>query len=150
VLRLWLEAIAAERRRRKRHNLSFVGHDYSIPDGLRETLRGCIDLGWLIGQDTDLDRSGSTLRGACPLHGGDNPTELSVTPERGLWYCHACGQGGDVYRWVMLYQGVDYVAAVRWLCALAGMPIPEREERKRQRKRKKPTIHVEGGKVVAR
>ncbi len=77
---------------------------------------------------------GKDWRGCCPLCQADNPSTLSVTTttDPPLWHCHRCHEGGDVYRWLMLYQGVDFPAAVRWLAAWSGQPIVERTERKRR------------------
>ncbi len=35
-------------------------------------------------------------RAQCIVHGGDNPTSFSIDPERQLWHCHACNDGGDL------------------------------------------------------
>ena len=88
----------------------------------------------LIGDDVPLRRMGKDWRGCCPLCQADNPSTLSVTTttDPPLWHCHRCHEGGDVYRWLMLYQGVDFPAAVRWLAAWSGQPIVERTERKRR------------------
>lgn len=58
---------------------------------------------------------GGQLRGVCPLHGGTNPTSFVVDPERGLFYCHACGQGGGLQTFRLLMEGgpVSGLGAVR-------------------------------------
>ena len=72
-----------------------------------------------------LHRAGGDLRGACPLHGGDNPTAFSVYSEGGVqkWKCFTrdCG-GGDAIGFVMKWRGLDF----RQACAyLSGGAIPE-------------------------
>jgi DNA primase len=88
----------------------------------------------LIRDDVPLHRVGMSWRGCCPLFEADNPSTLSVTntTRPPLWHCYRCQQGGDVYRWLMLYQGVDFAGAARWLAALAGEPILVHEERSRR------------------
>ena len=43
----------------------------------------------------NLKRQGAQLRGPCPIHGGNNPREFVVTPEKGLFFCFAGCGGGD-------------------------------------------------------
>src|SRR5215217_7544671 len=45
---------------------------------------------------TDLFRSTESLRGICPIHGGENRSSFAVYPDRGRWYCFRCDEGGDV------------------------------------------------------
>jgi hypothetical protein len=45
---------------------------------------------------TALRQAGKDLRGRCPLHGGDNASAFSVSPEKQQWYCFRCAEGGDV------------------------------------------------------
>lgn len=48
---------------------------------------------------------GKQLRGPCPLHGGQNPTAFVVEPSGGVFFCHACGQGGSIGTFVRLMEG---------------------------------------------
>lgn len=41
-----------------------------------------------------LHRSGDTLNGACPIHGGHNPTQFRADLQRNLWICFGDCQGG--------------------------------------------------------
>ena len=53
--------------------------------------------------DVDLQRfksHGDQLRGACPIHGGDNPRGFVITPSKGLWYCFSGCGGGDIIKLV--------------------------------------------------
>ena len=52
-------------------------------------------------------RMGSTVRCACPIHGGNNPTSF-VWKDNGLWYCHTrCGTGGDIFNFIALKENLD-------------------------------------------
>ncbi|MCL4806465.1 MAG: toprim domain-containing protein [Thermoanaerobaculia bacterium] len=48
---------------------------------------------------------GRQLRGRCPLHGGQNSTAFVVEPSGGVFFCHACGQGGGLGTFVHLMEG---------------------------------------------
>lgn len=77
------------------------------------------------GQFTALKRQGGELRGACPVHGGDNPQAFSVRPEDGFWICHTrgCGKpGGDAFAFLMGKDGLTFPEAVALVAAYAGLP----------------------------
>src|SRR6266536_3008575 len=65
-----------------------------------------------------LKRKGKQLAGLCPFHDDHEPS-LIVDPKKQLWNClGACSEGGDVYRWVMKRDRLDFKAAHRLLAAL--------------------------------
>src|SRR5437667_6293075 len=62
-----------------------------------------------------LTQRGKQLVGLCPLHLDTEPS-LIVEPKKQLWNClGACHEGGDVYRFVMKADGVDFREAHRRL-----------------------------------
>jgi len=52
-------------------------------------------------------------RGCCPIHNGKNPTSLSVDDELELFYCFACGEGGDVYNFLSAINQEDIGTTLR-------------------------------------
>ncbi len=91
---------------------------------LREQIRQRLDLVGLIAEDVpDLRRCGSSWRGRCPLHGGDNPASLTVWPERGAWRCWSCAAGGDGLSWLLATRPqLDFRAALAYAAMRAGLP----------------------------
>ncbi len=80
------------------------------------------------------ERAGATLKrqgrshvGACPLHGGDNPTAFNIfTGKDGIqrWHCFTgCGDGGDAISFVRRWKHLDFVEAVKWLADFARVPM---------------------------
>ena len=66
-----------------------------------------------------LKRKGKQLAGLCPFHDDREPS-LIVDPKKQLWNClGACAEGGDVYKWVMKRDRLDFRAAHRLLASLA-------------------------------
>jgi DNA primase len=72
-----------------------------------------------------LKRSGSSWKGLCPFHGEKTPSFHVY--DKGLFKCYGCGVGGDVIKFVELYDKVTFPEAVRQLATRAGMPVPEGE-----------------------
>jgi DNA primase catalytic core len=59
----------------------------------------------------ELKRKGKQLVGLCPFHDDHEPS-LIVDPKKQLWNClGACGEGGDVYKWVMKSEGLSFKQA---------------------------------------
>ena len=62
-----------------------------------------------------LHRSGKELIGLCPFHDDHNPS-LNIDPVKNVWNCKgACGEGGDVFLWVMRAEGVSFHHALELL-----------------------------------
>ena len=78
----------------------------------------------LVSSYVNLKRRGKNCVGLCPFHNEKTPS-FTLYPENGSFYCFGCGTGGDVIRFVMLAENLDYVEAVRFLAARAGMSMPE-------------------------
>mgnify|MGYP001110059553 CR=1 FL=1 len=95
-----------------------------IPDDLIEEIRAQADIVQIVGEHVPLRRSGRTYRGPCPLHGGERPN-FSVDPQRGIFKCFVCGQGGDVFAFPMKRLGLGFLDAVRYVAERTGIRIPE-------------------------
>lgn len=50
---------------------------------------------------------GRNRKALCPFHDDRNPS-MSVSLDKGLWYCHACDLGGDVITFVQEIENVDF------------------------------------------
>jgi DNA primase len=69
-----------------------------------------------------LRRRGSTFKCNCPFHQEKTPS-FTVNETRQIFHCFGCGAGGDVFRFVMEYEKVDFVTAVNILAERAGVEI---------------------------
>jgi DNA primase len=70
----------------------------------------------------ELRRRGSTYKCNCPFHKEKTPS-FTVNDGRQIFHCFGCGAGGDVFRFVMEYEKVDFVTAVNVLAERAGVEI---------------------------
>jgi DNA primase len=69
-----------------------------------------------------LRRRGATFKCNCPFHQEKTPS-FTVNEVRQIFHCFGCGAGGDVFRFVMEYEKVDFVTAVKILADRAGVEI---------------------------
>ena len=87
----------------------------------------------IVGEQVELRKAGTTYKGLCPFHGEKTPSFV-VTPARDSWHCFGCGEGGDIFSFVMRREGLSFPDALKRLAARAGIEIDERTSREDARK----------------
>jgi DNA primase len=65
---------------------------------------------------------GGHLKGLCPFHDERTPS-FNVTPGKELYHCFSCGDGGDVIKFVMKMESLQFGEAVERLAARAGVEL---------------------------
>ncbi len=85
-------------------------------------VRAAADLVALIGEHTEIKRSGRSWMARCPLHGERTPS-LSVSPEKGVYYCFGCQRSGDAITFVQEIDNLDFVGAVESLASRYGIQL---------------------------
>ena len=81
------------------------------------------DIEQVIGNYVTLKRAGSNMNGLCPFHSEKTPS-FTVFSKSKNFYCFGCGAGGDVISFIMRAENLDYVGALEFLAARAGISIP--------------------------
>ncbi|MCY3849406.1 MAG: DNA primase [Acidimicrobiaceae bacterium] len=85
-------------------------------------VRASADIVALIGEHTDIKRSGRNWMARCPLHGERTPS-LSVNAERGVYYCFGCQRSGDAITFVQEIEKLDFIGAVESLASRYGVQL---------------------------
>ena len=80
-----------------------------------EAIKRAIDLiAYIESRGITLKKKGKSYFGLCPFHKEKTPS-FSINPQEKLWNCFGCKSGGDVFRFVELFDKVDFKEAVRRL-----------------------------------
>jgi DNA primase len=87
-----------------------------------ERVREATDIVAVIGQYVALTPAGDNLKGLCPFHADTKPS-LTVSPAKQLYYCFGCGEGGNVFSFVMKMEGLTFGEALREMAKRAGIPL---------------------------
>ncbi|MXZ95538.1 MAG: DNA primase [Acidimicrobiaceae bacterium] len=85
-------------------------------------VRAATDIVAIIGEHTEIKRSGRQWMARCPLHGERTPS-MSVSPDKGVYYCFGCQRSGDVITFVQEIEGLDFAGAVELLAGRAGIQV---------------------------
>jgi hypothetical protein len=75
------------------------------------TLKARTDIVAVAGRYTELKSGGGRFTGKCPLHESKG-RPLTIYPGQQSYHCFHCGKGGDVVNMVMVFQNIDFKAAV--------------------------------------
>ncbi len=82
-----------------------------------------------------LRKAGRSQTGFCPFHDNKHTPAFVVWPESGTWRCFGqCNEGGDIFKFVMKREGIDFKEALQKLAARAGVEIKEYQRETPQQK----------------
>ena len=107
-------------------------------------VRAATDIVAIIAEHTEIKRSGRQWMARCPLHGERTPS-LSVSPDKGVYYCFGCQRSGDAITFVQEIEGLDFAGAVEMLAGRAGIQLhyDNRDESAARSRRKRLLEAVE-------
>jgi DNA primase len=104
-----------------------------LASGVAAEVKSKLSVLEVVGEAVPLKKAGTTYKGLCPFHGEKTPSFV-VTPARESWHCFGCGEGGDIFSFVMRREGLTFPEALKRLAAKAGIEIDERTTREDARK----------------
>jgi DNA primase len=99
-----------------------------IPDSFKQELLHRVDIVDVIERYVPLKKGGANYQACCPFHTEKTPS-FTVSPTKQFYHCFGCGAHGNAISFLMEYQGLGYVDAVKDLAESVGMKMPEFEPR---------------------
>src|SRR3990170_6513968 len=95
----------------------------ALPNDFAQHVKTVADIARIVGESVRLKKSGNNWIGLCPFHQEKTPS-FHVHATRQFYYCFGCGAKGDVFRYVMETERVDFPEAVRRVAQRSGIPLP--------------------------
>lgn len=95
-----------------------------IPQDFIDQLLTRVDIVDVVDRYVPLKKAGQNYLACCPFHKEKSPS-FTVSPSKQFYHCFGCGAHGSAIGFVMEYQGLSFVDAVRNLAEGLGMPVPE-------------------------
>ena len=88
--------------------------DRFISDEDVQRVREASDIVAVVGEHAPVKQRGRDFWCCCPLHHEKTPS-FKIDPALQLWHCFGCGEGGDVFAFVMKVEDLTFPEAVRKL-----------------------------------
>lgn len=101
-------------------SLEYMAH--FIPQEKIAEIQLASDIIQIISEYVNLKQSGRNFLGLCPFHSEKTPS-FTVNPEKKLFKCFGCGEGGTVFNFIMKQEGVDFVEAVKLVASKAHIDL---------------------------
>lgn len=95
-----------------------------IPDYIIREIAEKSDIYELVSQYVSLKKTGSSYTGLCPFHNEKTPS-FSVSPQKGIFHCFGCGEGGNAIGFLMKIENISFYEAVKRLGEKANVEIPK-------------------------
>ena len=95
-----------------------------LDEALIDEIKAANDIVDIIGEYVTLKRAGPSYKGLCPFHKEKTPS-FSVSPDKQIFHCFGCGVGGDVIKFLMQTENIDFYEAVEQLAERAKITLPE-------------------------
>ncbi|MFH1874255.1 MAG: DNA primase [Pseudomonadota bacterium] len=92
-------------------------------------IRDRISIVTFVGERIPLKKAGRNFKAPCPFHEEKTPSFI-VSDEKQIFHCFGCGEGGDIFKFLMKYEGLNFAEAVLQLAQRAGVVIPEDDFKK--------------------
>ena len=88
-----------------------------------EQIKDKIDIVEFIRSYIPLSPAGKNFKALCPFHKEKTPSFI-ISPERQTWHCFgSCSEGGDVFKFLMKYENLEFYEALKILAEKAGVEL---------------------------
>lgn len=96
-----------------------------IPEDKLAEIRNATDIVDVVSERVALKKTGKDYTGLCPFHSEKTPS-FTVSSTKQIFYCFGCGAGGDVFNFLIRFDGISFPEAVQSLARRCGIQLPTR------------------------
>src|SRR3989338_6033931 len=87
-----------------------------------DDIRNKADIVSVISEYVPLKKRGRNYLGLCPFH-SEKTASFTVSPEKQLFHCFGCGEGGNVFAFMMKAENIGFAEAVAELGEKIGVKV---------------------------
>src|SRR4051794_17230752 len=111
-----------------------------FPPSLLDEIRARLPVSAVVGKRVKLKKQGREWRGLSPFQAEKTPS-FYVNDQKGFYHCFSSGQHGDIFRFLMETEGLQFPEAVERLAGEAGVELPKSTAEDVQREQERATLH---------
>ena len=93
-----------------------------MSDNATQKIKEKIDLVEFLRGYLELKPAGKNFKTNCPFHKEKTPS-LMISPERQIWRCFGCNEGGDIFKFLMKYENLEFYEALKFLAEKANISL---------------------------
>src|SRR5689334_7868488 len=94
-----------------------------FPPSLLDEIRARLPVSQVVARKVSLKRAGREMKGLSPFKQERTPS-FFVNDHKGSWFDFSSGQNGDIFKFLMMTEGLSFPEAVERLAEEAGVPMP--------------------------
>jgi DNA primase len=94
-----------------------------MADQVIQDIKDRLNLAEVISGYIQIKKAGTSFKALCPFHHEKTPS-LQISPQKQIWHCFGCGEGGDVFGFVMRHENLEFREALKLLADKAGVQLP--------------------------
>lgn len=93
-----------------------------ISENKIDEIRNAADIVDVVGGYVQLRKRGKNFIGLCPFHQEKTPS-FTVSDDKQIYHCFGCGNGGNVFKFLMEFKNISFVEAVEEVADHLGIKI---------------------------
>ena len=112
-----------------------------FPPSLLDEIRTRLPVSQVVARKVALKRAGREMKGLSPFKQERTPS-FFVNDHKGSWFDFSSGQNGDIFKFVMLTEGLSFPESVERLAEEAGLPVPKAGPREVEQEDERARLHA--------
>ena len=96
------------------------------PQSILDEIRDRVSIVSYVGEFVPLKKAGRNHKGVCPFH-SEKDASFIVSDDKEIYHCFGCGAGGNIFSFVMEFEGLNFPEAVEHLAKRYGVELPKQD-----------------------